>query len=114
MLKRNLSLAQRSPKRVIPNKAKLIIGPSSPTVSPLKKIKRIFLDKYTVIDPEKHSNLDNPNNKLEDIEGTRKFNFYQQKIIKSQAFNIITEAANKDTPVVVFMPKRPKRFYLEI
>lgn len=112
MRKRNVSYSEKMPKQITMQKVKLIDPNSSPTVSPIKRVKKFVYDRYTVNVPEDLTLI------REDLP------FYLPTackiLIKTRDLAnespmvdpryVPTESSDYQTPTIEFKPHRPKRF----
>lgn len=90
--------AKRSPKKIVIKKVTLFNPNSSPTPSPIKKVRKLCNDIYEVTETEDFTQIrfDLPIN----LDRVR----LEEKIYQS------TEATSDKTPTITFLPKRPKKF----
>ena len=112
MHKRNTTYSGNLPKKIISQKVKLINPNSSPTPSPIKKVRHFYSDKYLVTNSENitikrndtHSFVNG--NSSTSISPTSMHPIFE---INKNLF-INTDLPEYKTPIVNFVPKRPKKF----
>ena len=90
--------SRRSPKKIVIKKVTLFNPNSSPTPSPIKKVRKLCSDIYEVTQTEDFTEIrfDLPIN----LDRGR----LDEKVCQS------TEDTSFKTPTITFLPKRPKKF----
>lgn len=110
-MKANVSYREKIPKKIVMQKVKLVNPISSPTSSPLKKVRYFLSDLYQVTIQEELTP------ETTDLPQVKQEKSTESSTISTRmtedpynGFNFATKTKDFQTPVINFLPRRPKRF----
>ena len=112
-MKKNLDPnLQKMPKQIVQQKVKLINPNLSPTASPLRRAQNFVTDRYTVNVPEDYTipRIDLPQFHSQRNKDTTLNLKPSEATLSLNPHYFSTEASDYQTPIIEFMPCRPKRF----
>lgn len=110
-MKANVSYREKIPKKIVTQKVKLINPNSSPTSSPIKKIRYFLSDLYQVTIQEELAPeiAEVPQVKQEKSTGSSTVSTRMAED-PYNGFCFAIKTKDFQTPVINFLPRRPKRF----
>ena len=110
--KKNMCYREKTPKKIIMQKVKLFNPNSSPTPSPLKRVRRLCSDLYQVTEQEENTMTRSDIPKMSLLKPIRMTYEARETDTETQTNTLYTiiDPADYQTPTVIFVPRRPKRF----
>ena len=112
MKRKGDSEIQKVPKQILQQKVKLINPNLSPTASPLRRVQKFVNDRYVINVPEDFTiyRSDLPQFSSLHTKDTISSIRPNEASLFNNPLYFSTEASDYQTPIVEFMPCRPKRF----